>query len=64
MAEAVVDVLEVVDIEEQHCHGQAVAPLARERVTDTVAEQRAVGQPCQRVVEGLMLELGEEGLTL
>ena len=38
--EAVVDVLEVVDVEEQHRHGQLVAALGGERVLDAVAEQR------------------------
>ena len=57
VAEAVVDVLEVVDVHEQDRHRQVVAALAGERVADAVAEQGAVGQAGEDVVEGLVLEL-------
>jgi len=60
MPERVVDVLEVVHVEEQHRNGHAIAPLAGQRVLDAVAQQRAVGQAGERVVEGLVLELGLE----
>jgi hypothetical protein len=62
--EAVIDVLEVVHVQEQDRHGQAVAPAADERMFDAVAEERPVGQAGERVVEGLVLELRLEGLAL
>ena len=64
VAEAVVDVLEVVEVEEQHRHRPLVAAAPDERVLDAVAEQRAVRQPGERVVEGLVLEFVLEGLAL
>ena len=64
MAEAVVDVLEVVHVHEQDRDRQALPSLRRECVADPVAEQRAVGQAGQDVVEGLVLELRLEGLAL
>ena len=41
-----------------------LAAAARDRVTDALDEQRAVGQAGDRVVEGLMGELALEGLAL
>ena len=64
VTETVVDVLEVIDVHEQHSDGQAVAALAGERVRDAIAKQRPVGQPGERVVKGLMLQLRLEGLAL
>ncbi len=64
MAEAVVDVLEVVDVQEQDGHGQLAAALGDEGVLDAVAEQRAVRQAGERVVERLVLEFGLERLAL
>ena len=57
VAEAVVDRLEVVEVEEQQ--GDVVAAAARplERVLDAVQEQRPVRQPGERVVECLVREL-------
>ena len=57
VAERVVDGLEVVDVDEQHGDGRIGL---RERLVDAVDEQRAVGQPGQRVVVGLVLELALE----
>ena len=53
VAEAVVDPLEVVEVDEQHRH--LGAPPAQ-RVLETVEEQRAVGQPGEGVAERLVLE--------
>ena len=64
VAERVVDVLEVVHVHEQDGHRHVLAALGGERVTDAVAEQGAVGQAGEDVVEGLVLELGLEGLAL
>ena len=64
MAEAVVDRLEVVEVDEQD--GQpAAAPRcgSDERVLEAVDEQRPVGEPGQRVVERLVAELVLERLA-
>ena len=57
VAEAVVDRLEVVEVDEQHGEAAIVARAARGGVLDPVAEQRLVGQPGERVVERLVREL-------
>ncbi len=61
--EAVVDVLEVVEVDEQD--GQRVAPPPRpgERVVEPVGEQGAIGQTRERVVEGLVPEFVLERLA-
>ncbi len=51
VAEAVVDGLEVVEVDEQHRHAAIAALADRERVLDAVAEQRAIREQGQRVVE-------------
>ena len=51
---AVVDRLELVDVEQQHAHARAAA---LERVLEAVVEERAVGKLGERVVERLALEL-------
>ena len=53
MAERVVDRLEVVEVEEED---RVVAPARGEQLAELIEEQRAVGEPGQRVVEGLVLE--------
>ena len=60
VAERVVDLLEAVEVHDQHGHAAAVAAARpRGRVLDAVAEQRAVGQAGERVVQRLVLvELG------
>ena len=45
VAERVVDVLEVVEVEEHHGHVALGAAGERERVLDAIAEQVAVGEP-------------------
>ena len=57
VAEAVVDRLEVVEVDEQDRELAAVALEPRRGVVDAVAEQRLVGEPGQRVVERLVREL-------
>ena len=51
MPERVVDALEVVEVEEHHRRRVVVA---RERGLDAQREQRAVGEPGQRIVPGLV----------
>ena len=65
VAEAVVDRLEVVEVDEQHREvAVACAPTRAERVLDAVAEQRLVGEAGERVVERLVGELVLEPLAL
>ena len=54
MAEAVVDQLEVVEIEAQHRHGHVIG----EGALDLIAEQCAVAQAGQPVVRGLVQQQG------
>ena len=64
VAEAVVDGLEVVEIDEQHSHPDVLAERPRDRVADALEEQRAVREMGDRVVEGLVGELLLERLAL
>ena len=64
VAEAVVDRLEVVEVDEQHGELAAVALEPGRRVVDAVAEQRLVGETGQRVVERLVGELVLEAPVL
>ena len=64
VAEAVVDRLEVVEVEEDHGQALVVAARARDRVPHPLDEQRAVGEVRHRVVEGLVGELLLEDLAL
>ena len=55
VAEAVVDELELVEVEEEH-RDRGLAPAGdREGVLEPVEEEVAVGQAGERVVEGLVL---------
>ena len=62
VAEAVVDVLEVVQVDEQD--GQVALARAGQGVLDPLGEQGAVGQAGQPVVEGLVDELGLQLLAV
>ena len=62
--EAVVDRLEVVEVEEDHGEPAPLAPAAGDRVAHALGEQRAVGEPRHAVVEGLVGELLLEHLAL
>ena len=64
VAEAVVDGLEVVEVDEQHRELAALAFQPRRRVVDPVAEERLVGQSGQRIVERLVRELVLEPAVL
>ncbi len=64
MPEAVVDGLEVVEIDEHDRDQRALADGRTKRVPDTVGEQRAVGEVGDRVVERLMGQLLLERLAL
>ena len=55
MPERVVDALEVVEVDEHHRDLTHAAGL--ERLAHALGEQRAVGEPGQRIVVGLVLEL-------
>ena len=57
MAERVVDVLEAVEIEIEERKARAVAPRLDQRAVEAVVEQRAIGKPGQRIVEGEVLGL-------
>ena len=62
VAEAVVDGLEVVEVDEQHRQRPAEAAACAQRVLDAVEEQGAVGEAGQRVVERLVAQLVLERL--
>ena len=64
VAEAVVDRLEVVEIDEDHGEPGVLAPGAQDRVPHALDEQRAVGEVGDGVVERLVGELLLEGLAL
>ena len=64
VAEAVVDGLEVVEVDEHDGHPDPFAQRPRHRVADALVEQRAVGQVGDGVVEGLVGELLLELLAL
>ena len=64
VAEAVVDELEPVEVEEQHRDGCVVTPGAREGEHEELEEQRAIRKSGQRVVMGLVRELSLELFAL
>ena len=64
VTEAVVHVLEVVEVDEEHRERPARAPRAQQRVLQPVAEQAAVRELRERVVEGLVHEPLLERLAL
>src|SRR6266851_127882 len=58
VAEAVVHVLEVIDIQEKHRERLATfAAGPAQRVRHAIEKQRAIGQTGQRIVEGVVNEL-------
>src|ERR1700687_1438508 len=56
VTERVVDVLEAIEVEQQHAEHLLVAARSEQRLAESVAEQAAVGQSGQRVVQSLVLE--------
>ena len=63
MAQAVVDALEAIDVDEDECVGRMVRGGPRERVIETIHQQPAVGQAREAVIKGAMVELVLEGLA-
>src|SRR5688500_19126527 len=63
MTQRIVDVLEVVEIQEHHGDELPRAMCQRQRVLDAVAEQAAVGEQRQRIVERELAQLFLEGLA-
>ena len=64
VSEAVVDRLEVVEVDEDHAHRRLLARRPGERVLDAVGEQRPVGEAGDGIVERLVGELVLEELAL
>ena len=64
VAEAVVDGLEIVEVDEHDADRPASADRAHDGLLDAVCEQRSVGEAGDRVVEGLVCELILERLAL
>ena len=62
--EAVVDRLEVVEVDEQHDVARRAGPVPGDRPLDPVAKLPPVGEPSQRVVEGAVDQLVLERLAL
>jgi hypothetical protein len=60
----VVDVLEAVEVDEQHRDGPDRAGRCRQRAVDAVDEHRSVRKPGQRVVGGLLGQRRLGGLQL
>ncbi|GAC1324011.1 MAG: hypothetical protein NVSMB13_04760 [Mycobacteriales bacterium] len=56
VTEGVVHALEPVEVEEQHGHRLLAGPGPQQALLEPVLEQRPVGQPGERVVEGLVLK--------
>ena len=54
VSEAVVDRLEVVEVEQQHRARFPVAQASGAGVLDAIRQERAIGELRQRVVEGLV----------
>ena len=63
MAQGVVDVLEVVEIDEQRGPDRAVATTTGEQLIDPVDDQRPVGQAGQRIVQRLMAQFAVRRAT-
>jgi hypothetical protein len=57
MAEGVVDVLETVEIDYEDRHRDPWPPAAGQGVLQPVGEQGSVGQPGQRIMQGLVDQL-------
>ena len=58
MTEAVVDELEIVEIDEDDGGKIAVAPCIGDGLLEPVDQEVAVGQPGQRIVSRLVFKLG------
>jgi hypothetical protein len=60
MTERVVDALEVVEVQEQHGAEASVAEHLGSSLIESIIEERAIGESGQRVVQGLVGELGRQ----
>ncbi|GFN07389.1 hypothetical protein Smic_59450 [Streptomyces microflavus] len=60
VADGVVDRLEAVEVDEEHGGARVAGPAAGERLADPGGEQGPVGQVGERVVLGVVLQLGLE----
>ncbi len=58
MADGVIDLLEAVEVDVEHGGVVVAGPAAGDGLGDALGEQRAVGQVGERVVRGVVLELG------
>ena len=61
MAERIVDVLEVVEIDVEHRGGEPAAAHIIDRLLEALAEKYAVGQAADRIVQGQMAQLSLAG---
>ena len=64
MAEGVVDVLEMVQVDKQQGAFLAFAPVAGQGLVQAIEQQAAVGQASERVIEGQLMNLFEVFLVL
>ena len=60
VAERVVDLLEAVEVDEQHARHTEVAAGARHHLFDAVEHERAVRETGERVVQGLVADLVDQ----
>jgi hypothetical protein len=56
VAQRVVDVLEAVEVDEQHAHAPSAPARLRDRLRQALVQQQAVRQPGQRVAGGHVLQ--------
>ena len=56
VAQAVIDALEAVEVDEEHCDQAAAADRSGERLLQSVKQQGAVGQAGEQVVGGFVLQ--------
>ena len=57
MPQRVVDLLEIVEIEENHRHVVVRAISARQRMRHAILKKCAIAEPCQRIVQCLMSQV-------
>ena len=56
VAERVVDILEMVEIDVEHGRGRAALPHLLDHGLESLAEEDAIGQPAKRIVQGEMTQ--------
>ena len=57
MSEAVIDDLEVIEVQKEDGHQRTLPPRAGQRMAQTLHKQRTIREPGQRIVECLMGQL-------